>query len=68
MSLEVLRCLKSQVVALDEEILRRSAGKVSRGHTTRGNLGLVFTRLHIRFGTLRRLTDEDIALIARAGC
>jgi anaerobic magnesium-protoporphyrin IX monomethyl ester cyclase len=34
----------------------------------RGNLGLVFTRLHIRFDTLRRLTDEDIALIARAGC
>ena len=34
----------------------------------RGNLGLVFTRLHIRFDTLRRLSDEDIALIARAGC
>ena len=34
----------------------------------RANLGLVFTRLHIRFDTLRRLSDEDIALIERAGC
>ena len=34
----------------------------------RGNLDLIFTRLHIRFDTLRRLSDEDIALIARAGC
>ena len=34
----------------------------------RGNLGLVFTRLHIRFETMRRLSDEDIALIEKAGC
>lgn len=34
----------------------------------RGNLGLVFTRLHIRFDTLRRLGDEDIDLLDRAGC
>jgi anaerobic magnesium-protoporphyrin IX monomethyl ester cyclase len=32
------------------------------------NLGLVFTRLHIRFDTMRRLSDEDLALIERAGC
>lgn len=34
----------------------------------RGNLGLAFTRLHIRLDALRCLTDEDIALIERAGC
>jgi radical SAM superfamily enzyme YgiQ (UPF0313 family) len=34
----------------------------------RDNLGLVFTRLHIRFDTLRQLSDEDLALIERAGC
>jgi len=34
----------------------------------RENLGLVFTRLHIRFDTLRQLSDEDLALIERAGC
>lgn len=33
----------------------------------REGLGLVFTRLHIRFDTLRRLTDEDLRLIERAG-
>jgi len=32
------------------------------------NLNLVFTRLHIRLDTLRRLSDEDLALIERAGC
>ncbi len=34
----------------------------------RENLKLVFTRLHIRFDTLRRLSDEDLSLIERAGC
>jgi radical SAM superfamily enzyme YgiQ (UPF0313 family) len=34
----------------------------------RDNLGLVFTRLHIRFDTVRRLSDEDLELIERAGC
>ena len=33
----------------------------------REQLGLVFTRLHIRFDTLRRLTDEDLKLFERAG-
>jgi radical SAM superfamily enzyme YgiQ (UPF0313 family) len=33
----------------------------------RENLGLVFTRLHIRLDTLRRLTDEDLRLFERAG-
>jgi len=33
----------------------------------RENLGLVFTRLHIRFDTLRRLTDDDLRLFERAG-
>lgn len=34
----------------------------------RENLGLVFTRLHIRFDTLRQLSEKDLALIDRAGC
>jgi radical SAM superfamily enzyme YgiQ (UPF0313 family) len=34
----------------------------------RQNLGLAFTRLHIRFDTLRQLSDADLALIDRAGC
>lgn len=33
----------------------------------RAGLDLVFTRLHIRFDTLRRLTGEDLALLERAG-
>jgi anaerobic magnesium-protoporphyrin IX monomethyl ester cyclase len=33
----------------------------------REQLGLVFTRLHIRFDTLRRLTGEDLTLFERAG-
>jgi hypothetical protein len=33
----------------------------------RENLGLVFTRLHIRLDTLHRLTDEDLRLFERAG-
>ena len=33
----------------------------------REGLDLVFTRLHIRFDTLRRLTGEDLRLIERAG-
>ena len=33
----------------------------------REQLGLVFTRLHIRFDTLRRLTGEDLKLFERAG-
>jgi len=34
----------------------------------REKLGLVFTRLHIRFDTVRRLTAEDYTLLERAGC
>jgi radical SAM superfamily enzyme YgiQ (UPF0313 family) len=34
----------------------------------RQNLGLIFTRLHIRFDALRRLSDDDLALIEKAGC
>jgi anaerobic magnesium-protoporphyrin IX monomethyl ester cyclase len=34
----------------------------------RENLRLVFTRLHIRFDTLRQLSDKDLALLDRAGC
>jgi radical SAM superfamily enzyme YgiQ (UPF0313 family) len=34
----------------------------------RDNLNLVFTSLYIRFDTLRRLSDEDLALFERAGC
>ena len=30
--------------------------------------GLVFSRLHIRFDSLVRLTDSDFALLERAGC
>ena len=33
----------------------------------RESLDVVFTRLHIRFDTLRRLTDEDLKLFERAG-
>jgi radical SAM superfamily enzyme YgiQ (UPF0313 family) len=33
----------------------------------RERLGLVFTRLHIRFDTIRALTAEDLRLIERAG-
>jgi radical SAM superfamily enzyme YgiQ (UPF0313 family) len=33
----------------------------------RAQLGLVFTRLHIRFDTLRQLTDDDLRLFERAG-
>jgi radical SAM superfamily enzyme YgiQ (UPF0313 family) len=33
----------------------------------REGLGLVFTRLHLRFDTLSRLTNEDIRLCERAG-
>ena len=33
----------------------------------RERLGLVFTRLHIRVDTLRRLTDEDLRLLERSG-
>lgn len=33
----------------------------------RERLDLVFTRLHIRFDTLRRLTGEDLTLLERAG-
>jgi hypothetical protein len=33
----------------------------------REGLGLVFTRLHIRFDTMRRLTGEDLRLLERAG-
>jgi radical SAM superfamily enzyme YgiQ (UPF0313 family) len=33
----------------------------------RQNLDIVFTRLHIRFDTLKRLSDDDLALFERAG-
>ena len=35
---------------------------------SRLNLGIVFSRLHIRFDTLAKMTDEDFALLERAGC
>ncbi len=34
----------------------------------RENLNLVFTRLHTRFDTLSKMSDEDLTLIERAGC
>jgi radical SAM superfamily enzyme YgiQ (UPF0313 family) len=33
----------------------------------RQNLDIAFTRLHIRFDTLKRLSDDDLALFERAG-
>ncbi len=33
----------------------------------RENLNVVFTRLHIRFDTLRKLTDDDLELFKKAG-
>ena len=36
--------------------------------TVRARLGLVFTRLHIRFDQWTRLTDEDFRLLEKAGC
>ena len=42
------------------------ARAILEGVVRRG-LDLVFTRLHIRFDTLRRLTGEDLKLLERAG-
>ena len=46
--------------------LDRARGILER--VVRDNLGVTFTRLHIRFDTLRRLSDDDLQLIERAGC
>jgi radical SAM superfamily enzyme YgiQ (UPF0313 family) len=34
----------------------------------RENLGIIFSRLHVRLDSLLRMTDEDLGLVARAGC
>ncbi len=34
----------------------------------REKLGIVFSRLHVRLDSLLRISDEDLALIERAGC
>jgi radical SAM superfamily enzyme YgiQ (UPF0313 family) len=34
----------------------------------RENLGVVFSRLHVRLDSLLKMSDEDLALIERAGC